>query len=133
MKQIASVFIGLLFAVVILQAKAAEKLGDEIYYSITPAFVVSLLDERQRKKYIQVRLDLTVDSYDTVDNVKNNMPLVRDRVITLLAKQSLQELRTMKAKQKLMKDAVSTINGALSESGKPAGVKSVLLTDFIVE
>lgn len=106
---------------------------EEIYHPIHPAFVVALKTEKNKKRYIQVRFNASAKDWATVDQIKNNDPLVRDRLMMYLSRQEFENLKTMEQKKKMTSGAKDVLNTLLKEMGYPENVKEMLITEFIIE
>lgn len=122
---------GLLVLVFVLNLKAMA--NEAIYYSISPAFVVSLKTADNKKRYLQVRLGINAKDWGTIDQIKGNLPMVRDRLMMLLSNQNIERLTQMSEKKKLLVSAKDKLNAMMAELGYPQNVDEVLITEYVVE
>jgi len=91
-------------------------------------FTVNLLSESGRR-YLKVEMNLEINGEELSPELEEKKPIFRDIIIRLLSSKSLEEISTIKGKEKLKEEIVSQINPRLKD-GK---VKNVYFTDFVVQ
>ena len=91
-------------------------------------FTVNLLSESGRR-YLKVELNLEIDGEELTAELDTKKPLLRDIIIRILSSKSLEEISTIKGKEKLKEQIVNDINMRLKD-GK---VKNIYFTDFVVQ
>jgi flagellar FliL protein len=75
-------------------------------------FLVNL-PGRGGEHYLQTKLVLRTGSSDTEGRIKQFLPLVRDRVITVLSSRSVDQLATVEGKNALAKETALVINAII--------------------
>ena len=113
-------------------AHATEKKHPPIYFSIQPAMVVNFQNPTQAR-YLQVAIDVMARDPKVIEEVKTNMPAIRNRLIILLSAQHYKEISTPDGKQKLRKAVLDSINAVLKESGASGKVEQVYFTNFVMQ
>lgn len=91
-------------------------------------FTVNLLSESGRR-YLKVQMNLEMGGKELSPELEEKKPLFRDIIIRILSSKSLEEISTVKGKEKLKEEIVHEINLHLKD-GK---VQHVYFTDFVVQ
>ena len=91
-------------------------------------FTVNLLSESGRR-YLKVEMNLEMEGEELSPELETKKPVFRDIIIRILSSKSLEEISTIKGKEKLKEQIVSDLNLRLKD-GK---VKNVYFTDFVVQ
>jgi flagellar FliL protein len=91
-------------------------------------FTVNLLSESGRR-YLKVEMNLEIEGEELSPELEQKKPVFRDIIIRILSSKSLEEISTIKGKEKLKEQIVSELNTRLKD-GK---VKNVYFTDFVVQ
>lgn len=91
-------------------------------------FTVNLLSESGRR-YLKVEMNLEIEGEELSAELDTKKPVLRDIIIRILSSKSLEEISTIKGKEKLKEQIVNELNMHLKD-GK---VKNVYFTDFVVQ
>jgi flagellar FliL protein len=91
-------------------------------------FTVNLLSESGRR-YLKVEMNLEMNGKELSPELEEKKPVFRDIIIRILSSKSLEEISTVKGKEKLKEQIVNDLNTRLKD-GK---VKNVYFTDFVVQ
>lgn len=91
-------------------------------------FTVNLLSESGRR-YLKVEMNLELEGEELSPELDTKKPIFRDIIIRILSSKSLEEISTIKGKEKLKEQIVNDLNMRLKD-GK---VKNVYFTDFVVQ
>jgi flagellar FliL protein len=91
-------------------------------------FTVNLLSESGRR-YLKCQLNLEMEGKELSPELEEKKPVFRDIIIRVLSSKSLEEISTVKGKEKLKEQIVTELNMRLKD-GK---VKNVYFTDFVVQ
>jgi len=91
-------------------------------------FTVNLLSESGRR-YLKVELNLEIEGEELTPELDTKKPILRDIIIRILSSKSLEEISTIKGKEKLKEQIVNDVNMRL----KDGRVKNVYFTDFVVQ
>jgi flagellar FliL protein len=91
-------------------------------------FTVNLLSESGRR-YLKVELNLEIEGKELSPELDTKVPIFRDIIIRILSSKSLEEISTIKGKEKLKEQIVYELNARLKD-GK---VQNVYFTDFVVQ
>lgn len=91
-------------------------------------FTVNLLSESGRR-YLKVELNLEIEGKELALELDAKKPLLRDIIIRLLTSKSLEEISTVKGKEKLKEQIVGEINTRIKD-GK---ILNVYFTDFVIQ
>ena len=116
------------------EAKSSEgKAGGEALTEVgimfpLDTFTVNLLSESGRR-YLKLQLTLEMSGKELSPELEEKKPVFRDIIIRILSSKSLEEISTVKGKEKLKEQIVNDLNTRLKD-GK---VKGVYFTDFVVQ
>jgi flagellar FliL protein len=91
-------------------------------------FTVNLLSESGRR-YLKCEINLELEGEELSPELDTKKPVFRDIIIRILSSKSLEEISTIKGKEKLKEQIVNDLNTRLKD-GK---VKNVYFTDFVVQ
>jgi flagellar FliL protein len=70
-----------------------------------------------------------VDGADTVEEIKNRTPQIRDSILVLLTSKDSASIRTPQGKGQLREELTQRVNGILPRRS----VKSAYFTDFVIQ
>lgn len=111
------------------EASGGEEASTEIGLMFPlETFTVNLLSESGRR-YLKVVMNLEMGGKELSPELEEKKPVFRDIIIRILSSKSLEEISTIKGKEKLKEEIVNEINPRLKD-GK---VKHVYFTDFVVQ
>ena len=100
---------------------------DRVIMPLEP-FLVNLADKESRR-YLKLKVDLEVDSEETVKELEKVLPRIRDALILLLSSKTYLDLSTMEGKQRLKKEIKRRVS-ALPDGKK---VSDVFFTQFVAQ
>jgi flagellar FliL protein len=95
------------------------------------AFTVNL--QGQGDHYLQVGITLQVADNGAADEVKQQMPLIRNRLLLLLSAQAPAELGTVEGKQKLSAQVLAESRQLLLAKTPEEGIQNVLFSSFVIQ
>jgi len=102
------------------------------YVPLNPSIVVNL-DPSGRAKYLKVDIQCQVDSAEDAALLEKHMPLVRDRLISLLGGRSADEMRTTQQRDDLRAELLSKLREALGDQTGRVVVSAIYFTGFIIQ
>ena len=85
------------------------------------------------EKYLQVAITIQVSNDKAVDNFKLHMPLIRSRILLLLAAQKASVLLTEDGKNALVKSIEAQLTQPFDPNGQKQKVRGVFFTSFIIQ
>ncbi|HZW14170.1 MAG TPA: flagellar basal body-associated protein FliL [Noviherbaspirillum sp.] len=102
-----------------------------VFVTLEP-FTVNLQSD-DGERYLQVAFTLQVASQEQVDLIKLYMPLLRSRLLMLLASKKASDLSTDEGKRKLQEDIMAQAKLPFAPKGKPQEVNAVFFTSFVIQ
>ena len=103
------------------------------YLALDPPFVVNFESE-QVVRFLQITVQLMSRDTPTIELLKNNDPVVRDRLLQLFANQTYAVLATKEGKADLRTQALQTVRAVLGETGgHPEKLEAVYFTSFVMQ
>jgi flagellar FliL protein len=116
-------------------ASPSRSSGSDGYLGLEP-IVVNVADGR-RVRFMQVKMQLMAKDPKVQEAIEIHMPVVRDRLIMLLAHQDAVALRRLEGREALRQEALLAVQSVVSEVtvsyGSPAEVEGVYFTDFVIQ
>ncbi len=101
-------------------------------FIVIDPFTVNLQPE-EGEQYLQIQFTLQVANLEQVENIKTNMPHVRNRVLLLLSGKKASEINTVEGKKQLSKEIIEAVKQPFFEKGPPQEVSDVMFTSFIIQ
>jgi len=112
-------------------AKGGEGEGEQsegpTFFSLSP-FVVNLQDNIGTR-YLKLTLKLELEDQAVEEEIKVQLPRVRDALIILLSSKNYAEIGSVEGKYRLRDEIVKRVNRFL----KDAPVRGVYFTDFVIQ
>ena len=112
--------------------KKKKDAGVKSEYVPVEAFTVNLQPENG-EQYLQVQFTLQVAGAEQATLVKDNMAIVRNRVLLLLSGKKASEISTVQGKQQLAAEIQAIIREPFEKDGDEQEVTDVLFTSFIIQ
>ena len=112
--------------------EGAAKAGNANYLEMSPPFVVNL-DDPEASRYLQVDMQARGSDAHALDQVKDNMPRIRNAILLLLGQQKYHEISTREGKEKLQAEVLAEVQKIMTEeTGKPV-VDAIYFTSFVMQ
>ncbi len=125
------------------KAVAGKKVADDedagkppVFLPLDPPFTVNLVPDTNSgdsEKYLQVAITIQVNNDKAVDNFKLHMPLIRSRILMLLAAQKASVLLTEDGKNALIKAIEAQLTQPFDQNGQKQKVRGVFFTSFVIQ
>lgn len=94
-------------------------------------FTVNLQGEDQQ--LLQTAITLQLENSEEATKLKENMPLIKNRLLLLLSSKTTEEIATAEGKNKLAQEIAEQVKAPLSPAGDALKVNNVLFTSFIIQ
>ncbi len=91
-------------------------------------FTVNLMSNNG-SRYLVAKINLEQDSEQLTPELDKKTPLIRDIIISILSSKTVEEITTMKGKEKLKEEIKEQINKRLEDGY----VKHVYFTQFVIQ
>lgn len=105
---------GLMLALPVLASGSGPKMAEGVnYIPLTPALVVNYGGPGNKPRYIKVELSVRAENAEDATEVMHHLPLIRDRMISILSAQTEESISTPEGKEYVRLYALSEINKAL--------------------
>lgn len=127
-------FLILLFSLLMLPTITMAEEGEKSesgtsYIEIAPKIVVNLIDSKQ---ILAINVQLLVESEETIEGIKKNMPALKNALIMLYSSKKIEEIKTAGQREALRKETFEAIKKTLEKyAGSHEGFKDVFFTDFM--
>lgn len=102
------------------------------YMALDPALVVNLANPR-KSRYLRLDVQFLIETPEDAAAMTTHMPLVRDRMISLLGGRDGEQIMTTEAREQLRSEMLETLRKTMSEqTGRPL-ISALYFTGFIVQ
>ncbi len=98
----------------ILKKQLSERKANATPIYVPMDEIVVNLPGRGGEHYLQTKIVLRTGDSSTEGKIKDNLPQIRDRVITVLSSRQMQEFATVEGKTMLSKEVALVINSIIS-------------------
>lgn len=102
------------------------------YLDMQPSFVVNL-EDADTMRYLQVDVQLMTRNPKAVEEIKANMPRIRNTLMMLFSQQHAKDLNTREAKENLQKQALEQVRAAMREETGSPSVEAIYFTGFVMQ
>ena len=96
-------------------------------FPIDTEFKVNLLTQTGKKVLI-VKINLEIDKPESQPEVETKLPLISDTIIEILSSKSVEEVATVKGKNRVKDEIVQRLNELLIDGS----IKNVFFTNFLI-
>jgi len=104
-----------------------------LYLPLDPPFVVNFESE-QAVRFLQITVQLMSRDPQTIELLKSNDPMVRDRLLMLFGNQKYTVLSTREGKEGLRQQALQSVGTVLAGAGgHPDRLEAVYFTSFVMQ
>lgn len=84
-------------------------------------------------KYIKADFSLRVDNSEVAGAVQHNMPLIRNNLLILMAKQTDETLTGAEGKEAMRQEALKQIQDIIKKEAGMEGVKDIFYNNLLVQ
>ncbi len=102
------------------------------YLELGKQFVVNL-EDNSKVNYLQISIQVMARKTKPLDLIKENMPMIRNKLMLILSSQKYEELNTRKGKEKLRNEIKQAIQEILHEESPKANIDAVYFTSLIMQ
>jgi flagellar protein FliL len=106
-----------------------------VYLTLDPPFIVNFV-HRGSLRYLQLSLELMYHDQVIIDQIRTQMPEVRNDLILLFSSQDFETLSTLEGKERLRNDVLLAVNNVLQVdpyNPGPAAGGAVYITNFVMQ
>ncbi|MCE2680174.1 MAG: flagellar basal body-associated protein FliL [Burkholderiales bacterium] len=101
-------------------------------FTIMDPFVVNISDGEE-KRYLQIGITYQVVDAKASDNMKAYIPILRSRILLILASKDVKALSTVNGKQALMDELLDMARDTVQYKGKDRGIVDVHFSSFVIQ
>ncbi len=91
-------------------------------------FIINILDKNETR-YLKAAITLELENEETVAEVNERMPQIRDSILLLIGNKTFAELNDLQGKLQLRAEIIVRLNKLL----KKGKVKGIYFTEFVVQ
>lgn len=101
-------------------------------YTVLEKALVTTVQAEGRQRYAQIHLALEAKDLNALEAAKLHMPLLRSRLLGVIAGMNFLELQTPEGRRNLADQMLVAANDVLKQEGEPL-LQRVLLRNFVVQ
>ena len=102
------------------------------FVKIDPSFVVNF-SKNQNIKFLEIAVTLVTKTDSEASQVKNNMPFIKDQLVTLFSAQKYDDIKTQQGKDLLRTQALTLVQSILEKEAGDKCVTDILFTSFVMQ
>ena len=91
-------------------------------------FIVNLSD-RGGTRYLRTTMDLELNSKDTIAEVEQRLPQIRNTILMLIPSKSSNDIKTFEGKMKLRDEIMEKLNSFI----RTGSVSNIYFTEFVIQ
>jgi len=103
-----------------------------IYVRIKDPFVVNLRSSK-RDRYLQVHIQFLTRSESAESAVTNNLPLLKDGIMTTLSRSNADALKQIEEREALRNRVLKKVQNIMEEEVGDVSIEKVLFTGFVIQ
>jgi flagellar protein FliL len=112
---------------------SAPKVENKVPVYLTMETFIANLQVEDIPQFLQTNITLQVDSEETTELLRQNMPQARNRVLLLLSSKKSSDILTLDGKKKLAEEIIEELKRPFSAHGSKPEVTDVFFTSFVVQ
>ena len=116
-----------------LASAAPEKLEPALYVPLDPPFVVSFETGDGETRFVQLTLQAMARSEKTIDAIKQHAPAIRNSFLFLISGYKVEDLTTLKGKEKLRAEMLVAANDIMQKNTGSAGIEELYFTSLVIQ
>lgn len=102
------------------------------YVPLTPPLVVNLAS-KNRAQFLRVDIQFFVETAHDAEALATYMPLLRDRMITLLGGRQADQLMSVQAREQLRSELLAKLRETLTEKAGTPAITALYFTGLIIQ
>jgi flagellar FliL protein len=106
--------------------------GKAIYHKMMPP-IVTTFQSNDLQRYFQVTITLVAREQSLMVPIVTHLPMIRNKLVLLFARQDYLELQTDAGRQQLRRAATKEIQAVMMHEIDNPAVESVLFTSFVMQ
>ncbi len=111
---------------------AAEGAAGAVYVTFKPALVTNY-GGAGRIKYVKADMSVRVENAAVADSVQHNMPLIRNNLLNIMAKQTDESLGGQPGKEAMRQEALKEIQTIVKNEANLDGVLDLYFNSIVVQ
>jgi len=115
------------------EAEPDKPLEPAIYTPLDPPFVVSLEDAAGDARFLQLTLQAMARDEHTINQIKTHAPAIRNAFLFLISGYKVEDLATLKGKEKLRADMLAAANEIMERNTGKAGIEELYFTSLVIQ
>lgn len=117
-----------------LASEGGEQAGGTYpgYLKLDPPLVVNLASQR-RAQYLKIDVQFFIETPHDAELVTLHMPLIRDRMITLLGGRAADQIASKEAREQLRTELLAKLRETMTQQAGAPAISAIYFTGFIIQ
>lgn len=118
----------------VAEEKASSEEGQkEVFYEMTPPFIVNMSDDTKQARYLQIGVVLVVSSEEMLEVIKANDVLIKNTLVSLYSDREYNKLNTREGKEEIRQETFNAVKKVMTEKGSGSAIKGILFSSFVMQ
>lgn len=114
------------------QSEVTEKKKVALYLTLKPPFVIKAKSSG-RQRYLQLEISLVTRDEKKLDQLKENIPQLRNAIVVAMGQQALEDLLQPEGREGLQQSLLADLQALMEEEHGDQLIEQVLFTTFIMQ
>lgn len=117
-----------------VEATKRVRKEDPRYVDLDPDFTINLEDDGATR-FVQIAISILTYFSDTEEAVEENKPIIRNNIILMIGRKSIEELSTSEGKENLRKEVLDEVERIIQENSVDGTMRidKVFFTKFVMQ
>lgn len=102
------------------------------YVKLDPPLVVNLASQR-RAQYLKADIQFFIETAHDAELVALHMPLIRDRMITLIGGRAADQLASKEAREQLRTELLAKLRETMTQQAGAPAISAIYFTGFLIQ
>lgn len=107
--------------------------GDELYQPLHPALIVNVTDQLGDPHFMQIEMEVMARDQDTINAIKDHMPLIRNNLILLYSTAKYETVTTRAGKEQMLADGLAAVREILAPRIKTPNAEALYFTSLVIQ
>ena len=136
MKSIHITVFALLFSLFFSLSAISKEESESVkfsYFTLEPEITTNFITDGRKLGFINVRVDLMVDSPSLLEILEYHQPLIRDTIIEVLSQESEMQIKSLAGREAIRKKCLDKVNEILLAETNQKVLSDLLFTKYLYQ
>ena len=118
---------------VFAEEEGGEHSSNYQYFALEPDIITNYIKPGRQLGYVRLRVELMVKSTSAHEAVEMNIPLIRDRIITIIGEQNESQIKSNTERDAIRQRCLTEVNDVLLQTIGTSPIENLLFTKYLVQ